>query len=144
MAAAASSQSKDIEKLRLDVELIKQEQHNQTNAIADLKTDVAKNQQDIISKMDKFAYVTIKDYARDMADREKRDNAVQTTVDKRFEELESAIESHDKAINAGGLKFVNALNGGVFKAIVSIFVIGFFVVIVILAARVLPAVGSVT
>lgn len=118
---ATTKQSDDIQALKLDVGLIKGD-------IKTIKRDMSANQKVIIDRMDKFAFVSQKDYDRDMK-----------AKDDEITELRDEVVRLGKLVDAGGLKIANALNSGVSKAIIAALVIGLLALIVWSLARVTPA-----
>jgi len=110
------TQSQDIQTLKTDVALIKQEQGNQTKTLTGIN-----------EKLDGLTFVSQKDYDNDMLGED--------GIMARLKRLEGTV-------NQGGVKIANALNSGVSKAIIGALVIGVLALIVWSLARVTPALGG--
>ena len=120
----STQQGDDIQELKLDVGLIKGD-------IKTIKRDLANNQKTIIDRMDKFAFVSQKDYDKDMKDIYDTLTAIHT------EQTRQA-----KLVDAGGVKVANALNSGVSKAIIAALVIGLVALIGWSLLQVGPSIGG--
>lgn len=122
---ATKEEQKDIQQLKTDVALIRQEQKNQRQQNQD-------NHADIVKRMNAFSFVAQKDYDRDLSD--------QADINKRHSDRLTELE---KLVNAGGLKIVNTLSSNITKMILAILAFAALVAIVTFAASVFPAIGGV-
>jgi len=100
----ATRQGEDIQELKLDVGLIKGD-------IKTMKRDMATNQKTILERMDKFAFVTITDFEREM--REIRDEIEQKLKDVRaeFKPTIEQVKEDTVLVNKGFLKTGNGVFG---------------------------------
>lgn len=100
----ATRQGEDIQELKLDVGLIKGD-------IKTMKRDMATNQKTILERMDKFAFVTITDFEREM--REIRDEIEQKLKDVRaeFKPTIEQVQQDTVLVNKGFLKTGNGVFG---------------------------------
>ena len=100
----ATRQGEDIQELKLDVGLIKGD-------IKTMKRDMATNQKTILERMDKFAFVTITDFEREM--REIRDEMEQKIKDVRaeFKPTIEQVKEDTVLVNKGFLKTGNGVFG---------------------------------
>jgi len=98
----ATQQGDDIQELKLDVGLIKGD-------IRRIYKDMSSNQKVIIDRMDNFAFVSQKDYDKDMADLKK------ALADIVTEQARVAA-----LVDAGGVKSINFIFGNVTKTILTV------------------------
>jgi len=117
---ATQSEKSDIQQLKTDVAVIKLQQKTQGTTLIQIN-----------DKLDNLAFVSQKDHDRDMADLNEQLVAART----RITDLE-------KLVNAGGVKFVNAINSGVGKAITAAIVLAILAAIIVYVPRLFPAVGG--
>lgn len=113
-----TTQTQDIQTLKTDVALIKQEQRNQTETLKGINT-----------KLDNLSFVSQKDYEADMF--------AEGGVIDRLKKLETMV-------NAGGVKASNAVVSGVGKGIIAALVVGLLFLIGWSILRVAPAAGGVS
>ena len=111
------TQSQDIQTLKTDVALIKQEQSNQTKTLVNIN-----------DKLEALTFVSQKDYDNDMYGEDG---------------VMARLKALEKTVNVGGVKLANALSSGVSKAIIGALVVGILALIVWSLARVTPALGGV-
>lgn len=131
---ATKSENHDIQTLKTDVALIKQRQSDQTSAITDLKETVATNQTIIIDRMEKFAYVTLKDYTNDELRRKEALDALETRVTNTEKFLNT---------NKSGIESSTKVTSGVGKLVFGAIVLAVFAAIIYFGVLVAPALGGI-
>jgi len=120
----ATQQGDDIQELKLDVGLIKGD-------IRRIYKDMSSNQKVIIDRMDNFAFVSQKDYDKDMVDLKKAIADI-VTENSRMAAL----------VDAGGVKSINFIFGNVTKTILTVLSIAVVIIIVWGLFSTIPAVQS--
>ena len=131
----ASQQTDDIQEVKLDVALIK-------NDIKTMKRDMAGNQKVIIDRMDKFAFVTQKDHDRDMHDLRKEYTAQIEDLKAEIKPFIDQAQKDSKLVNAGGLKISNTIFGNVTRIFLTAFAIGIVIITVGVVISTVPAAQS--
>lgn len=111
-----ATQSQDIQTLKTDVALIKQEQKNQTNTLIGIN-----------DKLETLAFVSQKDYDKTMFGEDG---------------IMERLKALEKTVNQGGVKILNNVNTGVGKAITFALVFGVLSVIIWSLIKTIPALGG--
>lgn len=127
-------------KIALLGKTIDDNQRSNSESFARIEKKVDENQVEIIKKMDKFAFETIKDHDGDIMTL--RSEIAQTAKDLRaeFKPTVDQVEKDTKLVNAGGLKASNTLFGSVTKIILGALAVGVIILVVFALTKISPAI----
>ena len=119
--------------IETEVALLTQAQDNTTEAIKKLESKVDLNQIEILKRMDKFAFVTIKEFNDQVVAQTKVNDA----IDAQIKNIQIYLEK-----NKSGIESATKVTSGVGKLVFAAIILAVFAAIIYFGVLVAPALGA--